>query len=92
MTVSPRFDEDPWGQSYAANPFLSDAPEVAARIHLDSFSQNPSAANPSSSQILDSDKVVVLPSIANEMMTKLSSLFRLEPYLKCPGPAEHANT
>ena len=27
-----------------------------------------------------------------ELMTKLSSLFRLEPYLNCLGQAEHANT
>jgi len=34
----------------------------------------------------------VLPSIANEMVTKWSTLFRLEPYLNCRGQAERANT
>jgi hypothetical protein len=34
----------------------------------------------------------VLSSIANEMVTKWSSLLRLEPYLNCRGQAEHANT
>jgi hypothetical protein len=33
-----------------------------------------------------------VPSIANEMVPKWSSLFRFEPYLNCLGPAEHANT